>query len=126
MGNLGKASLTASAIPIALSKKTEMKGMFIHHVYFWLKKAGNKEDTAKLIEGLRKLSKVKTIQQFSIGIPAMSPRDVVDNSYAISWLCFFKNATDQADYQVDSIHLKFVEDYSHLWERVIVYDTIDG
>jgi Stress responsive A/B Barrel Domain len=126
MSNVGKATLAASAMPLSVAKKIEKKGMFIHHVYFWLKKTGSKEDTAKLIEGLRKLSKVKTIQQFSIGIPAMTPRDVVDNSYAISWLCFFKNGKEQASYQIDPIHLKFVEDYSHLWERVIVYDTVDA
>ena len=40
------------------------KGMFIHHVYFWLKNSGNKEDKAKLIEGLKKLSKVSTIKIF--------------------------------------------------------------
>jgi len=27
-------------------------------------------------------------------------------------------------YQKHPIHLKFVEDYSHLWEKVIVYDSV--
>lgn len=99
------------------------KSIFVHHVYFWLKRAGNEEDRAKLVEGLEKLAKVKTIQMAHIGFPADTNRPVIDRSYAVSWLCFFKNDVDQASYQVDPIHLKFVEDCKHLWEKVIVYDS---
>jgi len=128
IGNLGKASLatTVMAKPSNTAvKPKELKKRFIHHVYFWLKNKGNTNDKARLIEGLRKLSTVKTIQQFSIGMPAGTNRDVIDNSYSISWMLLFKNDKDQASYQVDPIHLKFVEDYSHLWSKVIVYDTVD-
>jgi hypothetical protein len=103
----------------------EKKGMFIHHVYFWLKNSGNKEDKAKLIEGLKKLSRVKTIKNFYIGQPATTRREVIDSSYDVSWLLFFDNAADQDSYQTDPIHLKFVEECSSLWAKVTVYDTID-
>lgn len=128
MTKIGKASLAAGVLPVSTStiRKRELKKMFIHHVYFWLKKSGSQADKIKLIEGLTKLSKVKTIQQFNIGRPADTRRDVIDSSYSISWFILFKNAKDQASYQVDPIHLKFVEDYAHLWEKVIVYDTIDA
>lgn len=129
IGNLGKASLAGSVIAkpaAATTKQKELKKRFIHHVYFWLKNKGNAADKAKLIEGLRKLSAVKTIQQFNIGVPADTNREVIDSSYSISWMLLFKNPKDQASYQVDPIHLKFVEDYSKLWTKVIVYDTIDA
>ena len=42
----------------------ELKNIFIHHVYFWLKNADSKTDRDKLVVGLTKLSKVKTIQNF--------------------------------------------------------------
>jgi hypothetical protein len=106
-------------------EKNEMKKIFIHHVYFWLKNAGNASDRDKLVEGLTKLSKVKTIKNFHIGKPAATNRDVIDTSYAISWFVLFENDGDQASYQTDPIHLKFVEDYSHLWSKVIVYDSVD-
>jgi hypothetical protein len=102
------------------------KGMFIHHVYFWLKNSGNKEDKAKLIEGLKKLSKVSTIRNFYIGQPAATRREVIDSSYDVSWLLFFDNAADQESYQTDPIHLKFVEECSALWTKVVVYDTIEA
>ena len=120
----------ALVVPLAAAFKSnpifvQKKGMFIHHVYFWLKNPGNKEDKAKLVEGLRKLSKVKTIKNFYIGQPAATQRDVIDSSYDISWLLFFDNAADQDSYQSDPVHLKFVEECSSLWQKVVVYDSID-
>jgi len=126
IGNSGKAALAGTLI--FAQNKTENKAMqnvFIHHVYFWLKNPGNTEDEKKLAEGLRKLSAVKTIKQFHIGKPADTNRDVIERTYAYSWLALFDNGADQASYQTDPIHLKFVEDYSHLWEKVIVYDSVD-
>jgi len=102
-----------------------LENMFLHHVYFWLKNPDSKEDRSKLIEGLRKLSKVKTIKSFHIGQPAGTNREVIDRSYSISWLLFFDNPADQDSYQTDPIHLKFVEECSSLWTKVVVYDTID-
>ena len=104
----------------------QKKGMFIHHVYFWLKNSGNKEDKAKLIDGLKKLSKAGTIKNFYIGQPAATRREVIDSSYDVSWLLFFDNAADQDSYQTDPIHLKFVEECSALWTKVTVYDSIDA
>src|SRR6476646_4456079 len=102
-----------------------IENMFLHHVYFWLKNPDSKEDKMKLIEGLRKLSKVKTIKSYHIGQPAGTNREVIDRSYSISWLLFFDNQADQDSYQTDPIHLKFVEECSSLWTKVVVYDTID-
>lgn len=96
---------------------------FIHHVYFWLNNPQSAEDKAKLIEGLKKLSAVKTIKEYHIGVPADTNRDVIDSSYAVSWMLIFKDKADQDSYQTDPIHLKFVEDYSNLWNRVVVYDS---
>lgn len=124
---INKAAVTgiAAVAGSSLSSFSPKSDLFIHHVYFWLKNTDSKEDRAKLVEGLTKLSKVKTIQKFYIGQPAPTNREVIERSYAISWLCFFDNKADQDSYQVDPIHLKFVEDYSALWSKVIVYDSID-
>jgi hypothetical protein len=107
------------------SQNMSDKELFIHHVYFWLKNPGSKEDLDKLVAGLKTLSKVSTIQKSYIGKPADTNRDVIDRSYSVSWLLFFKNKEDQDKYQVDPVHLKFVEQCSPLWSRVTVYDTVD-
>lgn len=102
-----------------------MKNIFIHHVYFWLNNTGNADDLEKLVTGLKKLSSVKTIKQFHIGKPASTSRDVIDGSYSISWFTLFDSKEDQDSYQIDPIHIKFVEECAPLWKKVIVYDSID-
>ena len=103
-----------------------MKDIFIHHVYFWLKNTGNIEDRNQLVEGLKKLSKAATIKQFHIGIPAQTNREVIDSTYAVSWMLIFENDDDQATYQTDPVHLKFIEECAHLWSKVVVYDAVDA
>ena len=97
---------------------------FIHSVYFWLK-----EDDPDLLKefkekALPKLAEVPSIKNVYWGPPAGTPRDVVDNSYDISWIVTFDNAEEQDKYQVDPIHIAFVEKYKSLFERVQVYDSV--
>lgn len=114
------AALAANAVPSFSQNKKQV----IHQVFFWLKNPSSKEDLNKLLAGLKTLEKIKTVRKLHIGVPASTEkRDVVDNSYHASELMFFDNLEDQKAYQDDPIHKKFVEDCSHLWEKVIVYDT---
>lgn len=127
IGNAGKAAMAGTAI-FATSlntKEHQMQNVFIHHVFFWLNNPDSKADRDKLVEGLNKLSKVKLLQQYHIGQPADTNREVIEKTYAISWFTSFANAADQESYQTDPVHLKFVEDYKHLWKKVIVYDSVD-
>ena len=128
-GFISKAGKVVAATSLAgvssLSFGQAPKNIFIHHVYFWLKNPSSKEDRAKLVEGLKNLSKVKTIDFSHIGQPADTNRDVIDSSYAVSWLLFFKDKANQDSYQTDPIHLDFISKCSHLWEKVVVYDTVN-
>jgi len=99
--------------------------MFIHHVYFWLKNPGSAEDLQQLKEGLKKLTAVETIGMYQIGEPASTNRDVIDRTYSVSWMLMFDNLEDEEVYQHHPLHLKFVETCSHLWSKVIVYDSVD-
>jgi hypothetical protein len=100
--------------------------VFIHHVYFWLNNPESTEDRDKLVAGLKKLAvSAKTIQQYHIGLPSSTNRDVVERSYAVSWCLFFKNKAEQDIYQTDPAHLAFIKDCSSLWKKVIVYDAED-
>lgn len=127
---IGKISLATAGITGLSSFKNEpgqreVKNVFIHHVFFWLKNPESAADRDKLVEGLLNLSKMKTIKNFHIGKPAATNRDVIERGYAVSWLLYFKNEEAEASYQSDPLHLKFIEDYSHLWSKVIVYDSVD-
>ena len=103
----------------------QLQVRFIHHVFFWLKE-NNSANCEQLIDGLKKLSSVQTIKQFHIGVPANTNREVIENTYNVSWMILFESAADQEHYQVDPIHLDFVKECSHLWKKVTVFDTIDA
>jgi hypothetical protein len=97
----------------------------VHHVFFWLKNPDSKEDLAKLLAGLRTLAQIETVRGTHFGVPASTEkRDVVDNSYSASEILFFDDTAGQKAYQDHPIHKKFVEDCSHLWEKVVVYDAL--
>lgn len=101
------------------------KNGFTHHVFFWLKNPESNSDFEQLAEGLKKLSKVKTIQEFHIGKPASTRREVIESGYSLSWLLLFESKEDHDSYQVDPIHLKFVEECAQLWSKVVIYDTVN-
>ncbi|MCP9770697.1 Dabb family protein [Lacihabitans sp. LS3-19] len=120
-----KNAAVLSALPIAsvVANQAKSKDLFIHHVFFYLKE-DKPENRAKLTEGLLKLSKVPQIKLFNIGEAANTTRSVIVRDYAISWLCFFDNIEEEEIYQKHPIHLKFIEDYAYLWEKVNVYDAV--
>src|SRR5579859_83896 len=97
----------------------------VHHVFFWLKDPTSTQDRDKLVEGLKTLSGIPVIRQLHIGLPAgTEERDVVDASWQVSELMAFDDLAGQAAYQDHPIHLDFVRNYSHLWEKVTVYDAV--
>lgn len=113
----------ASAMPTMESKN---KKQLVHHVYFWLKNRDSKEDLKKLLEGLKTLEKIESVRKIHIGVPASTElRPVVDASYSASELIFFDDVAGQDIYQIHPIHQKFIDQCSHLWEKVIVYDSMD-
>lgn len=122
---LTAGTVTASALPLSIME-TKQKKQLAHHVFFWLKNPDSSEDRNKLIEGLKTLRKIETVRQLHIGVPAsVEKRDVVDNSYQVSELMFFDDVEGQNVYQVHPIHKKFIEDCSHLWSKVVVYDAME-
>ena len=116
---LAGAALVTTANPVV-----QKKASIVHHVFFWLKNPSSKEHLEKLQAGLRTLKGIKTVRQLYVGVPASTEkRDVVENSYHVSELMFFDDLEGQKAYQDDPIHKKFIEDCSHLWSKVVVYDV---
>ncbi|QHJ11330.1 hypothetical protein FX988_01559 [Paraglaciecola mesophila] len=98
----------------------------IHSVFFWLKNPDSSADRDALIEGLNSLRAIPEIQALHVGVPASTvSRDVIDSSYQVSELMFFNSVEDQDNYQRHPIHKKFVDEYAHLWEKVVVYDSLN-
>lgn len=121
-GILG-GGLAASAMP---SGKKQNKKQVVHHVFFWLKNPNSKEDLAKLLAGLQTLKKIETVRAIHIGVTAKTEeRSVVDATFSASELLFFDDLAGQKTYQDHPIHLEFIKNCSSLWDKVIVYDSID-
>ncbi len=98
----------------------------LHTAYFWLNNPASIEDKEALIAGLKTLAEVPSVRALHIGVPASTEqRDVVDNSFDVSELMWFDDVQGQDDYQAHPIHLKFVEECSHLWARVRVRDSVE-
>ena len=113
----------ASEQPLESDYLTAQSGQIIHHVFFWLNNPDSESDKQQLIEGLNTLGSIDEVKFLLVGTPASTiKREVVDNSFDVSELMIFDSVEAQDAYQVHPMHTEFVESYSHLWERVVVYD----
>jgi hypothetical protein len=103
------------------------KTPLVHHVFFWLKNPGSKEDRDKLVEGVKNLRNIPTVKSLHVGVVAdTEQRGVVDASWDVSELMFFTDLAGQAVYQEHPIHQDFIANFGHLWARVVVYDAIEA
>mgnify|MGYP001324012304 FL=1 len=113
----------ASEQPPESDNLASQSGQIIHHVFFWLNNPDSESDKQQLIEGLNTLGSIDEVKVLLVGKPASTiKREVVDNSFDVSELMIFDSVEAQDAYQVHPIHTEFVQSYSHLWERVVVYD----
>ena len=67
-----------------IMSETTQPGLFVHHVFFWLKNPDSETDKQKLIEGLKTLVDIPGYITAHIGFPANTNRPVIDRSYAVS------------------------------------------
>ena len=115
----------SAAVSAAVPQGAALQFKLVHHVFFWLKNPDSKEDLAKLIAGIRTLAQIETVRGIHVGVPASTEkRDVVESTYSASELLYFDDVEGQATYQNHPLHLKFVADCSHLWDRVRVFDSL--
>ena len=100
-------------------------GKFIHAVYFWL--INNDQETmTRFLTELRKfIDNVDVIRTRHIGKPANTNREVIDNTYSYSLILSFDSKKEQELYQEHKLHKDFIENASALWDRVLVYDSLE-
>ena len=96
--------------------------MHIHNVYFWLKPGLDDAALTSFEQGLDALTRDPAARGGHYGKPAVTARDVVDNSYTYGLVVVFDDLAAHDRYQAGGIHLEFVDAHSPKWERVVVYD----
>lgn len=120
------AALTAAPLALANTPKHAVPKI-VHHVFFWLRNPESTADRDALIAGVRTLGEIPTVRGIHVGVPASTEkRDVVDNSFQVSEILYFDDLAGQATYQTHPIHMAFVEKHSHLWDKVVVYDSVSA
>jgi hypothetical protein len=109
------------------AQAASLGGDFVHTVYFWMKEPNNTTSNALFTKNLRSfLDAVDVIRTYHIGVPANTPRDVVDNSYTFALIVTFDDRGQHDIYQEHEIHKKFIADTQHLWTKVQIYDSISA
>ena len=98
--------------------------MFVHTVFFWLRRGISTKDETAFRAGLASLTGVDSIVHSWIGAPSATDRSVIDSSWQYSMTSVFKDRAAQEHYQDHPIHLAFVEHCQQYWQRVVVYDAV--
>jgi hypothetical protein len=94
-------------------------------VYFWLEHPDSVEDQAALLQGLETLRDIPGVLLLVTCTPAPTlARDVIVSDWSVSEMIQFPSVEAQDAYQSHPIHLAFIENYQHLWKKVVVYDGI--
>jgi hypothetical protein len=97
--------------------------MFVHVVLFWLKDGSPKDAAEKLARDAEEvLGKIPSIRKLWTGRPAMTPRDVVDNSYDVGLCVILDDVAGHDEYQVHPQHKEFIDRNKPHWKRVQIYD----
>ncbi len=98
--------------------------MLYHSVYFWLKPELTAAQRADFRHGVEALAGIKCVKKVAVGAPAATERrPVIDASYDVALIVICKDVGAHNSYQVDPIHLAFVEKYKGCWSRVQIYDS---
>jgi len=126
----GNNTETANAKDTNASLKTEtsktMQEPFLHIVFFWLKEPGNQDARTKFETSLKTfIGQSAYVKSSHIGTPADTNRPVIDRSYSYCLVATFASKEDQDKYQDEPVHLKFIEESKDLWEKVVVYDSVE-
>jgi hypothetical protein len=98
--------------------------MLVHTVYFWLKPEITAAQRAEFRKGVESLGKIKAVAHCFVGTPAKTvKRPIIDDSYSFALTVVCRDVAGHDEYQVDPLHLKFIEQFKTYWHKVQIYDA---
>ena len=98
--------------------------MLVHTVIFWLRKDLSEDQKVVFTNEVKILGEIPSVENFHLGTPAPTPkRPVIEDSYDYAITVVLKDMNAHDDYQVDPIHLDFINKCKDMWERVVIYDA---
>jgi hypothetical protein len=98
--------------------------VFIHSVYFWLNDDVTDVQRAEFINQLKSLRSIPSVQKLYVGVPAGTPRSIVDNSYDVGLTVEFKNVAGQDAYQESQKRRDVIGVLNPMISEIKAYDSI--
>jgi hypothetical protein len=98
--------------------------MFIHCVYFWLKRDLTTEQAATFKRGVNSLTGIESVRHGYVGVPAATDRPIIDRSYSYALTLVFDDERAHDQYQTHQTHDEFREQCSPFWTKVLIYDSV--
>jgi hypothetical protein len=108
-----------------MEKKMDLgdgKAKFVHSVYFWLKKDLSQDQLKTFHEKLLALTKIETVRESYVGIPAETDRPIIDRTYDVVLILAFENKEQHDIYQDHPVHDNFRISCEQCWTKVKIYD----
>ena len=97
--------------------------MLVHVVCFWMNPGSTEAQRKQLADDCGTyLARIPTVRHLWAGRPAMTPRDVVDNSYDVGLCVVLDDAAALDVYQEHPLHKEFLARNKPSWKRLQVYD----
>jgi hypothetical protein len=98
--------------------------MLVHTVYFWLRPDLTAAQRADFRRGVESLGGIKAVDKIFVGTPAKTEkRPIIDDSYSVALTVLCQDIAAHDAYQVDPIHLAFINTFKTFWTRVQIYDA---
>ncbi|MEP0368283.1 MAG: Dabb family protein [Cyclobacteriaceae bacterium] len=95
----------------------------MHTVLVWAHDEANLN--ILIAESKELLEVIDEVKTYFVGTPAMTPRDVVDNTYSVLLTMTFESQEDLKTYLDHPAHVAFLKKHKANWDRILIYDSKD-
>ena len=124
--SLKKNMLFEETKEVKVSQDKTADSTFVHVVLFWLKNPNNQEERSQFEASIGKFIKNSSyVKSMHLGSPASTSRPVIDSSYTYCLIVSFPTKDEHDKYQAEEKHKVFIKESENLWEKVLIYDSVN-
>ena len=98
--------------------------MFVHAVYFWLRKDLTPAQLEQFAAGLESLRRIDGVRAGYIGVPAPTDRPVIERGYSRAMVLVFADQASHDAYQDHPVHDRFRKECGTFWTAVRIFDSV--
>jgi hypothetical protein len=98
--------------------------MFVHAVYFWLRKDLTAAQQEQFAAGLESLRAIDGVKEGYIGVPAPTDRPVIERGYSRALVLVFANEAAHDAYQEHPVHDKFRRECGGFYQSIRIFDSV--